>query len=453
MQVKDEEALVEDLAAQCKPHDHCLIGVEHEAFIFSRQTQAPLPYDGERSIHALLSSLQRQGWEGDYQREALVGLKRDKAAITLEPAGQLELSGSPWPDLHGVYDEMRAHRQRLAKLSADMDLGVMALGFAPQWSRDAGEWMPHDRYHIMRRYMPRVGVHGLDMMRRCCAFQLNFDYQSEADMAAKVRVATALQPLVMLALANSPFADGRDSGFSSYRNYVWLHTDSARCGVLPLALSPELSFARYVRRAVEVPMYSVKRDDAHVDLAGRFFADMLNGRLPELAGERPTLSDWRAHLNTLMFDVRLKERIELRGNDTLPLEQSMALAAFWTGILYDESSLDAALAFIEGGEAAVFNELRHRLPSMTMSESSAVPVRGMYRAHSLGEALEYTLTLARAGLERRRKGNAHHTDETIYLKPLEHLVEERQSPAEQWQAQCQRFGRLDLSPLLNAAGF
>lgn len=432
-QITDQQQLVDELAAQCKPGAEQLIGLEHEKFVFTYHDRKPLPYWGAQGIQSLLTEMQSLGWQPSYEMENLTGLKLEDAAITLEPAGQLELSGTPWPDLHGVHREMLEHRRELSVLTEDLGLGVMALGFAPDWGRKSMDWMPKSRYLIMREYMPMVGLHGRDMMTRCCSVQLNLDYSSEADMAKKYRVAMALQPLVMLALANSPFADGRDSGLTSYRNYVWLHTDSARSGILPLVFSEDLSFAGYVQRALETPMYSVERRGAHVDLTGRYFEDLMQGTLSELPGEKPDLKDWHDHLNTLMYDVRLKEHLELRGNDSLNLEQSMALAAYWTGILYDPQALEKALGLTEILQVPALNQLRHFLPQLGLAEGHRVSVEHIYRADSLLEALEYTLELAEGGLKRRARRDSEGRDESSYLKPLKDIVARRMSPAEDWR--------------------
>ena len=449
----DAQRLYDDLVGHCKPPEQCLIGVEHEAFLFSRHDHRRLPYAGPAGIAGVLTALERFGWQPQHEQGRLVGLSGDAASITLEPAGQLELSGTPWPDLHGVAAEMIEHRRQLAELADDLGLGVLALGFAPAWGREAADWVPKSRYRIMRDYMPRVGVHGLDMMARSCSLQLNFDYCSEADMREKYRLAMALQPLVMVALANAPFADGEDSALTSYRHYVWLHTDSARCGVLPEVLRDDFGFADYVQRAMDVPMYSVARDGAHLDLAGRSFRDMMRGELHELPGETPTQQDWADHLNTLMHDVRLKGHLELRGNDSLPLELSLSLAAFWTGLLYDERARRQALALVEGCDAAHLNLLRHRLPGLGLADSHRISVSGVYRAASLLEALEAAFDLAHQGLERRARRDASGKNETAYLEPLRRIIGRRFSPAERWRGQLQREWRGHLGALYRHAGF
>ncbi|XKE44886.1 glutamate--cysteine ligase [Halomonas organivorans] len=451
-EITEARQLVDDLAAHCTAMDRCRIGVEHETFLFTREDRRPLPYEGSAGIRAVLEAFQAFGWRPTLEGGQLIGLTRGGAGITLEPAGQLELSGTPWEDLHGVHAELATHRRELSEVAQALGLGDLALGFAPEWTRREMDWVPKSRYRIMRGYMPRVGVHGKDMMTRTCAFQLNLDFCSEADMRAKFRVAMALQPLVMVALANSPFVEGRDSGLTSYRNYVWLHTDSARCGLLPLALSPDLAFDSYVERALDVPMYSVARRGAHVDLAGRRFRDLMRGALPELPGERPSLEDWKAHLNTLMHDVRLKDHLELRGNDALGLEHSLALAAFWTGLLYDRQALEGALSLVADCDVARLNQLRHELPRYGLADGEHIPVAGLYAADSFREALERALALAEAGLRRRHRLDAQGRDERHYLRPLQALVELGRSPAEHWRARFRGRWRGDLRPLYEADG-
>ncbi|WP_404363303.1 glutamate--cysteine ligase [Marinobacter sp.] len=452
-EITDTQELINDLADGCKPDHERLIGLEHEKFMFSRSGRQLLRYSGVASIQSLLVEMQRFGWEPTFEWDHLTGLQMEGAAITLEPAGQLELSGKPWPDLHGVHQEMKEHRRQLSEIASEMDLAVMALGFAPEWSIEGLDWMPKSRYQIMRSYMPKVGVHGLDMMARTCALQMNFDFCSEQDMCDKYRVAMALQPLVMIAFANSPFADGRDSGFTSLRNYVWLHTDSSRCGILPAVFSSDMGFGTYVQRALDTPMYSVERKGAHVDLAGRYFADMMKGELQELPGDKPDMKDWHDHLNTLMHDVRLKGHLELRGNDTLSLPDSMALAAFWTGILYDKQSLQKALEFVRGCEIGALNQLRHCLPAVGLADAVHPDVSRVYRADSLMEALEYVAGLAEQGLKRRKKTDSHNLDESVYLEPLKRILTTGLSPAEQWRKRLHSEWGEDLGLIYEHAVF
>jgi glutamate--cysteine ligase len=168
-------------------------------------------------------------------------------------------------------------------------------------------WMPKGRYAIMRRYMPLVGTMGLDMMTRTCTVQVNLDYASERDMVRKLRVSLLLQPLATALFANSPFTEGKENGFLSYRAHVWTDTDNQRSGIPAVMLEEGFGFERYAAWLVdEVPMYFVYRDGRYIDVAGASFRDFMDGQMPALAGITPTVGDFADHMTTVFTDVRLK---------------------------------------------------------------------------------------------------------------------------------------------------
>src|SRR6185369_17070621 len=171
-------------------------------------------------------------------------------------------------------------------------VGFLGMGFRPKWPRAESPWMPRTRYQIMRDYMPKVGSLGIDMMTRTCTVQVNLDFSDEADMVKKLRVSLALQPIATALFANSPFIDGKPSGYLSFRSHIWLHTDNARAGMLPFAFEEGFGFDRYVEHALDVPMYFVIRNKQYVNVAGESFRAFLRGELPQLPGEKPTVKDW-----------------------------------------------------------------------------------------------------------------------------------------------------------------
>src|SRR6476469_3752320 len=144
------------------------------------------------------------------------------------------------------------------------------------------------------------------MMFRTCTVQVNLDFSDEADMVKKFRVGLALQPVATALFANSPFREGKPNGFLSYRSHIWTDVDNDRAGMLPWVFESGMGFERYVDYALDVPMYFVKRGDTYHDVAGASFRDLLRGKLPQLPGERATISDWANHLSTLFPEVRLK---------------------------------------------------------------------------------------------------------------------------------------------------
>ena len=304
-----------------------------------------MPYEGARGIGAVLEGMKLLlGWEPIMERGNIIGLYdvTGGGAISLEPGGQFELSGAPVETVHQTQSELMAHLAQVREIATPLGIGFLGLGMTPSWSRAQIPVMPKGRYQIMTDYMPKVGQYGLDMMYRTCTVQTNLDFSSEADMVKKLRVSVALQPIATALFANSPFTEGKPNGFLSFRSEIWRDTDNARSGMIPWAFEDGMGFERWVDYALDVPMYFVKRGDAYIDVAGSSFRDFFEGRNPAFPGERPTLSDWANHLSTIFPEVRLKRYLEMRGADGVPWGRLPALPAFWVGLLYDDTSLDAA---------------------------------------------------------------------------------------------------------------
>ncbi|MCB1990068.1 MAG: glutamate--cysteine ligase, partial [Geminicoccaceae bacterium] len=312
--IEDRRQLIEYLEQGSKPLEAWRIGTEHEKFGFDRRTLRPLPYEGGHGIRALLEGLAKSfGWELVREGDKPIALQGDGCNVTLEPGGQFELSGAPLRHIHQTCSEVHQHLAQVREVADPLGIGMLGMGFQPKWRRDEIPWMPKGRYKIMGAYMPKVGKLGLDMMLRTCTIQVNLDYADEADMVLKFRVGLALQPIATALFANSPFTEGKANGFASYRSHIWTDTDPDRCGILPFVFEPGMGFERYVDHVLDVPMYFVYRDGTYIDAAGQSFRDFLEGRLPALPGEKPTMSDWADHLTTLFPEVRLKRFLEMRG--------------------------------------------------------------------------------------------------------------------------------------------
>src|SRR5258707_5241975 len=336
--------LVAWLEAGGKDPSEFRMGTEHEKTPFTLEGHRPVPYEGARGIGALLEGMKLLlGWEPIMERGNIIGLYdvTGGGAISLEPGGQFELSGAPVETVHQTQAELMAHLAQVREVATPLGIGFLGLGMTPSWSREQIPVMPKGRYKIMSNYMPKVGRYGLDMMFRTCTVQTNLDFSSEADMVKKLRVSLALQPVATALFANSPFTEGKPNGFLSFRSEIWRDTDNARAGMLPWAFEPGMGFERWVDYALDVPMYFVNRGDDYVDAAGQSFRDLLAGKLPTLPGERAMISDWANHISSIFPEVRLKRYLEMRGADSGPLANLLALPAFWAGILYDDTSLDA----------------------------------------------------------------------------------------------------------------
>ncbi|MDX2104351.1 MAG: glutamate--cysteine ligase [Alphaproteobacteria bacterium] len=410
--IDNPRALVDWFAAGCKPRSAWKLGTEHEKFVFRRQDLGPVPYDdptGGPSIQAVLAGLTQFGWQPVQEAGRTIALVRGQEAISLEPAGQLELSGAAVDSLHETYAELVNHLTETRAVTDAMGAGMLLAGHAPHWQRAEVPWMPKGRYAIMKRYMPTRGTLGLDMMTRTCTVQVNLDYGSEADMVAKMRVAMALQPIASALFANSPFAEGRPNGFKSWRSAIWLDTDPDRSGLLPFVFEDGFGFERYAEYMLDVPMYFVWRD-GYIDAAGQSFRDFLDGRLPALPGERATIGDFVDHVSTAFPDVRLKRYLEMRGADAGPPRLLTALPALWVGLLYDEVMLEAASDLVADWSMEEHVALRRDVPRLAL----AAP----FRQGSVRDVALEVLTIAREGLRRRAIVGPGGEDEAKYLDPL-----------------------------------
>ena len=420
--ITDRRQLIAYMESGCRPRTDWRIGTEHEKFVFQLGTLKPAPYDGEWGICALLEGLVRFGWEPVVENGNPVALSQDGCTITLEPGGQLELSGAQLENIHETCAEVHIHLDQVKEVAAALGVGLLGIGFHPKWRRGDIPWMPKGRYKIMREYMPKHGSLGLDMMLRTCTVQVNLDFESEADMVKKFRTAVALQPVAVALFANSPFMEGKANGFLSYRSHVWEDTDPDRCGVLPFVFDSDMGFEKYVDYVLDVPMYFVYRDGKYIDAAGQSFRDFLDGRLPALPGEVPTMADWTDHMTTLFPEVRLKTFLEMRGADGGPWRWLCALPAMWTGLLYDSGALDAAWDLVKDWTAKDHFKLRREVPVRALGAEIG--------GRKLSEGARETVALANAGLARRKRRNAAGEDETVYLSILEEIAESGRCPAE-----------------------
>jgi glutamate--cysteine ligase len=421
--VESRAQLVEYLAGGGKPRADWRIGTEHEKFGFRFDDLRPPTYEGERGIGALLEGLaQRYGYQRIEENGHLIALARGMESITLEPAGQLELSGAPLSTIHQTCCEVDSHLREVRSIAEPMGLGFLGMGFQPKWARADMPWMPKGRYAIMQRYMPLKGSLGLDMMTRTCTVQVNLDFADEADMVKKFRVSLALQPIATALWADSPFTEGKPNGFLSYRSQVWSDTDPDRTGMLGFVFEDGFGFERYVDYLLGVPMYFVYRDGRYIDAAGQSFRDFMDGRLPAYPGHRPTLKDFADHLTTAFPEVRLKRYLEMRGADGGPWNRLCALPAFWVGLLYDDAALDAAWDLVKDFSLAEREALRRAVPRTALK----TPFRGGTVRDLALEALK----IAGHGLKRRARLNARGADEAMFLEPLVEFAQANQTPAE-----------------------
>jgi len=421
--ITSKRQLVEYFEQGSKPRADWRIGTEHEKFVFDLKTLRTVSYEQPNGIGPLLRGLQRFGWQPVEEHGNVIALLADGCSITLEPGGQFELSGAPLRSIHETCAEVGRHLQQVKQVGGELGVGLLGMGMNPKWPRADTPWMPKGRYQIMRKQMERKGKLGIDMMIRTCTVQTNLDFASEADMVKKLRVSLALQPIATALFADSPFTDGKPNGFMSFRSHVWTDTDPDRCGTLPFAFESGMGFERYTDYMLDVPMYFVYRDGEYIDVAGQSFRDFMNGKLPGLPGEVPTMGDWSDHVTTAFPEVRLKRYLEMRGADGGPWDRLCALPALWTGLLYDDQALDAAWDMVKGWTPEEHAMLRRDVPKQ------ALHVR--LRDRKLRQWSLDVIAIARAGLQRRASLDKIGGDESGFLNVLQEIAESGKCPAEE----------------------
>jgi glutamate--cysteine ligase len=444
--IESRADLIEALSRGAKPREHWRIGTEHEKHVFHTNPIRPVTYDGPGGVKLLLDGVMaKTGWEPIWDKNTVIGLKGPPGggAISLEPGGQFELSGAPLETLHETARETSLHLALCKALGGPMDIHFLGLGVTPLWAVKDIPAMPKSRYGIMTPYMDKVGKLGTSMMYRSATVQTNLDFSNEADMVKKMRVSLALQPIATALFANSPFVDGKDSGYLSFRSHIWLDTDKVRTGMLPFAFEPGMGFERYVDHALQVPMYFVIRDHQYVNTAGEDFRAFLDGRLPQLPGEKPTIVDWENHLSTLFPEVRLKQFLEMRGADMGSAESITALAAFWVGLLYDDAALDAAWSLVRGFTVEEQSELRTKVPRSAMHTP--------FRKGTVFDLAREAVAIATAGLTNRARYDDNGHNEAHHLAPLEETLRLRKTPAERWLDRYHGEWNGDLSRIFSEA--
>lgn len=409
-----KEDMVQYIASGCKPREQWRMGTEHEKFGFHLDTLKSVNHEDIDKIFSKLSD--RFGWEKVYEGDVVIALKLEGQSITLEPGGQFELSGAPVDSIHKTCAELNSHLYQVKMVTEELGFGFLGAGFQPKWKVNELPMMPKERYNIMRNHMPKVGSLGLDMMFRTCTVQVNLDYESEKDMVEKFRIGLALQPISTALFANSPFKDGKPNGYVSYRSHIWTDVDNSRCGMLPFVFDEDFGFEKYVDYMLDVPMYFVYRDGKYINAAGQSFRDFMEGKLPALPGEYPTIKDWEDQLSVAFPEVRLKKFLEMRGADGGPWRRICALPALWVGLLYDTQAQQEALDYIQDWTLDELAMLREEVPRTGFN----TPFRG----RKVLDVARDVLKIAHGGLSRRGK------DEGSFLRTLDDIVASGKTPAD-----------------------
>lgn len=438
--VTDKATLVEYLEAGCKPARDWRIGTEHEKFAYDLKTLRPLTYDGTPGVRQMLDALTRFGWTPVLEKGNVIALsKADRSSISLEPAGQLELSGAPVETIHQTCREVTDHLKQVKEIAGEFGIGFLGMGYNPKWTREDMPWMPKGRYAIMRDYMPTKGSLGLEMMQSTCTVQVNLDFNSEDVMRQMFRVALALQPIATALWANSPFRHGKPNGFLSYRSHIWTDVDPDRCGTLPFVFEDGFGFEQYVDYILDVPMYFVYRDGTYINAAGQSFRDFMAGKLAALPGELPTMKDWEDHMTTAFPEVRLKTFLEMRGADGGPWARLCALSAFWVGLLYDTTARDAAWDLVKDWTEDEREAMRRDVPKTALKTP--------FRDKLVKDIACEVLCIAREGLKNRARLDAVGLDESHFLQPMYHICDSGMTQAEELLVAYERRWKGNIDPV------
>jgi glutamate--cysteine ligase len=405
---------VENLLRGEKPREEWMCGVEFELFGYDRARG--MERIDAAQVQGVLAGFAPSSRDLVHEGGTVVEVNDGHMnRLTVEPGGQIEFSGAPHRSLREVERELRRYLARLREVAKANRLAFVAAGFDPLRTIEEQRWFPKMRYEVMRPYLASRGRRAWDMMCRTCAVQTNLDYGSPEDLAKKFLIGNRLAPVVTAVFANSPFENGRPSGYKSTRAAAWLDTDPDRTGAAPPALRDDFAPEDYVAYALGVPMIFAQRGGRYMGaVAGLRFSEFLERGH---AGVTPVFGDWADHLTTVFTDARLKQHVELRGADSNGLDMTLALQALWKGLMYDDAALEEALRIAPRLNAADSVALRER-----------VAREGLAARHAGVNVLRLArdaVTLAAEGLKRVAP------DEVSYLDVLvERVVGEGLCPAD-----------------------
>ena len=429
--IQNKSQLVEYFTDGIKKNNQLRIGVEHEKFLFNKIDLKRIDYDKIKNVFEILKS---KGWKPQLEKDKLVGLKRENQKITTEPGFQYELSGAPLKNIHLVCSENSNHFSELKGVFKAANITTSSIAYDPFNKLTDIPKSPKERYKIMTAEMPKGGKLSLDMMYKTAGIQINYDYISEKDFEKKFKVGNYLTPLTIALFANSPFSENKFSGYLSYRSKVWQET--SRGGIMPITFE-QVNFEKYVDYAINYPVLFLKKDESYHPPNGQTFNDYLNGNLKFLKGEKPTLKDFENHLGTIFTEIRLKQVIEFRSLDTCNFGCICNGPSFFTGIIY--GSLDETFEIIKNWKKQEVMEAYFNAPKQGLNT--------IFQNKKLIEWAKIFLDLSKKGLEKRNELNKSGNNETIYLKHLEEIVNNKKTRAEMLVKQFNKTN--DLKFLVN----
>ena len=404
--IENKSQLIQYFIDGIKENNNQRIGVEHEKFLFNKNDLKRIDYEKIKKIFEILEG---KGWELVYEKDKIIGLRRENQKITTEPGFQYELSGAPFKNIHSVCSENSSHFNELKEVFNSVSITTSSIAYDPFNKLEEIPKSPKERYKIMTSEMPKGGKLSLDMMYKTAGIQINYDYTSEEDFEKKFKIGNYLAPLTIAIFANSPFNEKNLSGYLSYRGKVWQETN--RGGIMPITFE-KVNFEKYIDHAINYPILFLKKKGKYYSPNGQTFNDFLNGNLNFLKREKPTLEDFENHLGTIFTEIRLKQVIEFRSLDTCNFGCICNGPSFFTGLIY--GSLDETYEIIKDWKKEEVMEAYLNAPKQGLNT--------LLHNKKLIDWGKKFLDLSKKGLEKRNELNKSGKNETIYLKHIEEIL-------------------------------
>lgn len=340
------------------------------------------------------------------EQKNLIGIKNERDSITLEPAGQFELSAGPFEKLEEVFEAFETFQKRVNALAEPHGIKMLAIGYHPKCKAEELVIIPKVRYELMTKYFLKNSPKGIRMMRGTGSTQVSIDYSSEADCIRKLRLAYVLTPLFAILCDNTPVFEGEKRTHHIMRTQVWEDCDPRRCGAMPGIFEDSFSFEKCAELVLNTQaMFEMDGDDGH--LTNKTTSEVYDDK--EMSND-----DCAAACSHLFNDVRLKNLIEIRPADALPTNMEVAYVALIKGIFYSEEALSSIEDYFGPQSETSFEEAKRNLEEKGLSGE----VYGMPAT----TACKKLLDVASLGLDK---------DENKYLEPLFDVVSNKKTLADE----------------------
>ena len=427
-----KKEICKDFYSACKQSQNFKIGMEIERLPVYKKTNSAVNYFGENGLYRMLRQIAyNDEWQYISDLTFINGLKKGNSTITLEPGGQTEYSLTPQKTIFELKKEVETLDKKISPILEILGISMLEYPISLKTDGKEIEIIPKRRYQTMAKYMP--GERCFSMMRETAGIQVAIDYENEADAILKLKTALMLSPFATAIFANSPIRCGKITGYKSTRALAWLKTDESRCGLISEKLfnkNEEFSFEDYVEKILNVPLLFFQREDKIIETGGKInFKNFIENGYKEFS---PTISDYNLHSTLFFPEVRLKNIIEIRNQDTQKDELKYSIPAFYKGILYNKNAIDSILDLLKN---ISFNDL--------LNLRQEVPKYGLNTKIKNKKLLEYAkiiLNISYNGLKDLE------TNEEAFLEPIIELINDSLCPADlilkEWQKQNNNIDKL-----------